>query len=54
MFIKLSELKIGDIVIHNGVEKTVTKQNLKRSEFMGTTFEGDSYNLGIKLIEKVR
>jgi hypothetical protein len=54
MFVKLSELKIGDIVIHNGVEKTVTKRNLKYSKFMGTTFEGDSYNLGTKLIQKVR
>ena len=54
MKVKLSDLCVGDIVIHNGIEKTITKNNLKHSKFMGTTFEGDSYNLGTKLIEKIR
>lgn len=41
----ISEVKIGDTVMHNGSLKTVSQGNLKRG-FMGITLWGDSYRLG--------
>ena len=44
----ITDLRIGDTVIHNGVTVTVGKDDIKRSSEMGVTFRGDSYNLGTK------
>lgn len=42
----IDNVRVGDIVIHNGVEKTVGTEDLKSSSFMGKTLFGDSYKLG--------
>ena len=41
----ISQINVGDIVIHNGEEKTIGKNDLK-SGFMGITLFGGSYRLG--------
>ena len=51
--IHISQVRIGDAILHNGEVKTVCGQTLKRSEFMGITIFGDSYNLGYKLVTRV-
>ncbi len=50
--VHISQIKVGDIIIHNGEEKTVSGNNLKRCRFMGTTLFGDSYKLGYQLVTK--
>ncbi len=42
----ISDLKIGDTVMHNGKPVTVGKENFKRDAFNGATLYGDSYRLG--------
>ena len=49
----ISEIIPGDTVIHNNVEMTVTKSNILKSEFMGTSIFGDSYHSGHKAVKKV-
>ena len=46
-FCHITDLRIGDTVIHNGIPVTVGKENLKHCKFMGTTLHGDSYRAGI-------
>jgi hypothetical protein len=48
-----SNIRVGDTIIHNGEMKTVSENNLKRSEFMGVTLFGDSYQLGYNPVKKV-
>jgi hypothetical protein len=48
-----SNIRVGDTIIHNGEMKTVSGNNLKRSEFMGVTLFGDSYQLGYNPVKKV-
>jgi len=42
----ISDLRIGDIVLHAGRVVTVGRENLKRDQFIGATLYGDSYRLG--------
>jgi len=42
----ISDLRIGDTVLHAGRVVTVGRENLKRDQFMGVTLYGDSYRLG--------
>lgn len=49
----ISNIDAGDTIMHNGQMTTVSHNNIKRSEFMGETLFGDSYNLGNKLVTKV-
>jgi hypothetical protein len=51
--VHISNVKVGDTVIHNDVEMTVCRNNIKRDEFMGTTLFGDSYRLGTIPVKKV-
>lgn len=44
------EIKHGDVILHNGKEMTVSRENIKFSSFMGRTIFGDSYNLGNKKV----
>ena len=50
----ISEVKVGDIVLHNGVERTVGANDIKYDSFMGYTLFGDSYHLGYKKVHVVR
>jgi hypothetical protein len=49
----IDNIRVGDTVLHYGVERTVTRRNLKRNGFMGTTLFGDSYRLGYELVTKI-
>ena len=50
--VNIKDIRIGDTVLHEGFERTVGKNNLKSSEFMGITLWGDSYNLGYKPVKR--
>lgn len=49
----ISNINIGDTIMHNGEIKTVAGNNLKRGSFMGTSLFGDSYSIGNRLVEQV-
>lgn len=51
--VHISRVAVGDVVIHEGVEKTVCSENLKTGFFMGTTLFGDSYHLGHRLVSRI-
>jgi len=49
----ISMIRPGDTVIHDGVMKTVSGQNIKHDSVMGRTIFGDSYKLGRELVQVV-
>lgn len=51
--IHITDVKIGDAILHNGEVKTVCNQTRKVCQFMGVTLFGDSYNIGNKLVTRV-
>ena len=51
--VHISQINVGDVIEHNGVAKTVSGNNLKRSEFMGITIFGDSYKLGSQKVKRL-
>lgn len=46
--IHISDVRPGDTVIHDGALRTVSRSDIRRSEFMGVTLFGDCYRLGYK------
>lgn len=51
--IHIDLLMVGDTILHEGEEKTVSGTDLKVNEFMGITVFGDSYHLGYKKVKKI-
>jgi hypothetical protein len=51
--VHVSTIRMNDIVIHNGVECTVGKNDIKHNTFMGSVLFGDSHKLGHTLVTKV-
>ena len=51
-FVHISQIQTGDTVIHEGILKTLSANNIKHDKFMGTTIFGDSYRLGNKLVAR--
>jgi hypothetical protein len=52
--VHISTILIGDSIICNdGFERTVSKVNINRGSFFGTSIFGDSYSLGRLLVKKV-
>lgn len=51
--IHIDQVKNGDVIFHEGEERTVNNCNIKYSPFMSTTVFGDSYNLGNKPVIKI-
>ncbi|QHB48879.1 hypothetical protein [Shigella phage Z31] len=49
----IKDIKVGDIVLFHGVEKTVTEKDIKEDSFMGRSLFGDSYCLGYRAVLKV-
>ena len=49
----ISNINVGDTIMHNGEMKTISGNNLKRDSFMGTTLFGDSYHIGYKLVDRI-
>jgi len=48
-----NEIRVGDIVLHNGKALTVGFKDIKHSSFMGVTIFGDSYSLGKRFVTKL-
>lgn len=44
----VSLIRPGDLVLHNGVERTVCQKDLTKIEGMGRALFGDTYALGTK------
>ena len=49
----INDIRVGDVILHNGVERTVNAEYIKRDPFWGTTLFGDSYWGGHKPVMKV-
>lgn len=47
-----SEIKAGDVIMVNGILRTVCNNNIRNDEFMGLTIFGDCYKLGRKPVQK--
>lgn len=53
VFKHISDIRAGDVVMHNDRQMTVGIMDIKRSDFMGVTLFGDSYQLGRQKVEVV-
>ena len=51
--VNIHTIRNGDTVIHNGVEKTISRSNYRHSRGVGPTIDGDSYCLGTKPVKKI-
>jgi len=51
--VHISTIRGGDTVNHNGDIKTVGKNDVKYSSFMGHTLFGDSYRMGTVPVKKI-
>ena len=51
--IHISEIKVGDTILRNGIATTVCRNNIGKDSLLGITLFGDSYNAGHKLVTKV-
>jgi len=52
--VHLSTIMHGDTIIcSDGKERTVSKEFIKRCQFLGTTLYGDSYRLGTIPVKKI-
>ena len=51
--VHINSIKVGDVIMFNGVLRTVGKDDIKGSKSMGKTVFGDSFFLGYKFVEKV-
>jgi len=51
--VHISEIKVGDIVVHNGEVKTITPEYLKYDSFLGHRIFGDSYCCGYRPVTLV-
>ena len=51
--IHISQVIIGDTVIHEGAMQTVSGTNIKYCSFMGKSLFGDCYHSGHKPVERV-
>jgi len=51
--VHISKIKAGDLVVHEGVLKTVCSKDIRTGGFLGTTLWGDSYRAGTLLVKRV-
>lgn len=51
--VHINDIKPGDTVKHDGEMKTVSKININRGGFMGTSIFGDSYMSGNKMVVRL-
>lgn len=52
--VHITLIRVGDTIIRDGVEKTVSGTDLKKCRFMGVSIFGDTYNLGYKPVIRVK
>jgi hypothetical protein len=52
--VHISQIRVGDTILcDDGKIRTVCKNNIKRSEFMGITIFGDSHHSGYRLVVRI-
>lgn len=51
--VHISDICVGDTIMHYGEMKTVCRNNISYSDFMGISLFGDSYRLGYLPVKKV-
>ena len=51
--VHISTLRIGDTVMFEGSQRTLSKSNFSFIEGMGRTIYGDSYQLGRKPVQRI-
>jgi len=51
--VHISSIQPGDVISHDGADRTVCPKDIKQCHFMGTTVFGDSYHLGYSKVKKV-
>ncbi len=51
--VNISEIKVGDTIIHHGQQRTVCRRVFGYDAFVGVLLWGDSYNMGSVLVKKV-
>ena len=51
--VHISEIKVGDTVVHHGQLKTVCRRAFGYNSFHGILLWGDSYNSGHILVQRV-
>lgn len=49
----IRNIRAGDVVRHDGKDRTVGIKDIKHCDFMGVSLFGDTYNLGHKLVDLV-
>lgn len=49
----IRDIRAGDVVRHDGKDRTVGIKDIKHCDFMGVSLFGDTYNLGHKLVDLV-
>jgi hypothetical protein len=52
--VHISMIRPGDIVIHQGRDRTISKSNISHDPFMGITIFGDSYHLGLLPVTRLK
>jgi len=48
-----TSISAGDVILHNGRERTVCRKDITHCEFFGVKLFGDSYRLGSQLVRKL-
>lgn len=51
--VHISVINVGDVVLHNGKDRTVCENDISRVELLGITLFGDSYHAGHKQVKRV-
>lgn len=51
--VNISEIKVGDTIIHHGQQRTVCQRAFGHDPFIGKLLWGDSYNMGHMPVKKV-
>lgn len=51
--VHITDIVPGDTILHDGILKTVCRNNIKYDSFMGTSIFGDSYRSGRIPVKKV-
>jgi len=52
--VHISQIVSGDTIEYNGKIVTVSRNNIKRGAFLRTSIFGDSYNIGNKLVKRIK
>ena len=47
-----STIRVGDVILHDGKEMSIGRNDITRSSFMGISIFGDCYHSGYKKVLK--